>query len=131
MLHEDVTGVVIGMFYKVYNDLGAGFLERVYENGLALKLRQAGLVVLQQMPVHVYYEGVIIGDYCADMLVNGCVLLELKTADSIAPEHIAQLLNYLKATQIEVGLVLNFGPRPGFKRLMFTNDRKQNASTPK
>lgn len=129
MLHEEVTGKAIGMFYKVYNDLGYGFLEMVYENALAMKLRQIGLNVQQQAPILVYYEGTIIGKYKADILVNGCVMLELKTVESIAPEHLAQLLNYLKATQIEVGLILNFGPTPQFKRLMLTNDRKQKPPT--
>jgi GxxExxY protein len=128
MLHEEVTGVAIGMFYKVYNDLGYGFLEKVYENALAMKLRQAGLTVQQQAPIHVHYEGAIIGQYEADILVNRCVILELKTAESIAPEYLAQLLNYLKATQVEVGLILNFGPAPQFKRLILTNDHKQSPS---
>lgn len=124
MLYEELTGKIIGAFYQVYNDLGYGFLEKVYENALAHKLRQAGLTVQQQHPIRVYYEGLIVGDFYADMLIDERVILELKTAEAIAPAFQAQLINYLKATPIELGLLLNFGPKPEFKRQLLTNDRK-------
>jgi GxxExxY protein len=124
MLYEELTGKIIGAFYQVYNDLGYGFLEKVYENALAHKLRQAGLTVQQQHPIQVYYEGLIVGEFYADMLVDERVILELKTAEAIAPAFQAQLINYLKATPIELGLLLNFGPKPEFKRQLLTNDRK-------
>ena len=129
MLYEELTGKIIGAFYQVYNDLGYGFLEKVYENALAHKLRQAGLTVQQQHPVRVYYEGLIIGEFFADMLVDERVMLELKTAETIAPIHQAQLTNYLKATPIELGLLLNFGPKPAFKRQLLTNDRKPSLKS--
>jgi GxxExxY protein len=124
MLHSDLTGVIIDAFYTVYNTLGYGFLEKVYENALAIELRQRGLVVAPQVPIHVYYEGQLVGDYFADLLVNGIVILEIKAAEDIIEAHSAQLINYLKATDIEVGLVLNFGPKPTFKRKVFSNTRK-------
>lgn len=124
MLYEELTGKIIGAFYQVYNDLGYGFLEKVYENALAHKLRQAGLTVQQQHPIRVYYEGLIVGEFYADMLIDERVILELKTAEAIAPAFQAQLINYLKATPIELGLLLNFGPKPEFKRQLLTNDRK-------
>jgi GxxExxY protein len=124
MMYEELTGRIIGIFYRVYNDLGYGFLEKVYENAMAHKLRQAGLTVQQQHPIQVYYEGLIVGEFYADMLVDERVILELKTAEAIAPAFQAQLINYLKATPIELGLLLNFGPKPEFKRQLLTNDRK-------
>jgi len=124
MMYEELTGKIIGAFYQVYNDLGYGFLEKVYENALAHKLRQAGLIVQQQHPIQVYYEGLIVGEFYADMLVDDRVILELKTAEAIASAFQAQLINYLKATPIELGLLLNFGPKPEFKRQLLTNDRK-------
>jgi GxxExxY protein len=136
MLYEELTGKIIGAFYQVYNDLGYGFLEKVYENALAHKLRQAGLTVQQQHPIKVYYEGLIVGEFYADMLVDERVILErvileLKTAEAIAPAFQAQLINYLKATPIELGLLLNFGPKPEFKRQLLTNDRKPGLKSRK
>ncbi|TAK67457.1 MAG: GxxExxY protein [Bacteroidetes bacterium] len=126
MLHEELTGKIIAAFYKVYNTLGHGFLEKVYENALALELKRLQLQAEQQRKVDVYYEETRVGEYYADIIVNNLVVLELKTAEGIAPEHEAQLLNYLKATNIEVGLLLNFGPKPQFIRRIFTNDKKIN-----
>ena len=131
MMYEELTGQIIGIFYKVYNDLGHGFLEKVYENAMAHKLRQAGLTLQQQHPIQVYYEGLIVGEFYADMLVDNRVILELKTAEAIAPAFQAQLLNYLKATPIELGLLLNFGPKPEFKRQLLTNDRKPSLKSKK
>lgn len=127
-LHSDLTKTMIGTFYEVYNELGHGFIESVYENSLAIALRGKGYEVHQQIAIPVWFRGKKVGDFDADMLVNRLVLLELKVARSIEDAHVAQLLNYLKATPIEVGLLLNFGPRPEFKRVVFGNDRK--ASTP-
>ncbi len=122
--HADITGKVIGAFFKVYNNLGYGFNEKVYENALALELRKAGLKVTQQQEIAVYYAGETVGDYRADMVVNGVVILELKAARELAEEHEAQLLNYLKATNIEVGLLLNFGVKAEHKRKVYDNERK-------
>ena len=124
MLYEDITGKIIKAFYKVNNILGFGFLEKVYENAMRLELVSMGLKVDQQKNIRVYYEGREIGDYFADLIVNDVVIIELKAAESLCEEHEAQLINYLKATKIEVGLLLNFGKKAEFKRKIFTNDQK-------
>lgn len=123
--YSDLTEKIIGSFYEVYNELGHGFLESVYENSLAIALRQKGLEVYQQIAVPVWFRGVQVGDFDADIMVNKCVILELKAVRSIEPAHIAQLLHYLKATEIEVGLLINFGPKPEFRRVAFSNERKR------
>ena len=116
---EDVTERIIGCAIKVSNTLGVGFLEKVYKNALVVELARAGLLVEQQKPIQVSYEGVIVGEFGADIIVNGFVILELKAAKIIDPVHQAQLLNYLKATGLKVGLILNFGtPRLGIKRMV-------------
>ncbi len=125
MLHKEITGTIIQSFYTVYNALGYGFLEKVYENALVHELTKLGLKVRQQMPIQVYYDGISVGEYFADLAVEDCVIVELKAAESLRPEHAAQLINYLKATEIEVGLLFNFGPKPEFARKIFTNDRKK------
>jgi GxxExxY protein len=122
--HADVTELIIKAFYTVYNTLGYGFLEKVYSNALAIELRKLGLEVVQEARIAVYYERELVGEYSADLLVGGVVIVELKAAKRLLEEHEAQLLNYLKATPYEVGLVLNFGPKPEFKRKAFDNDRK-------
>jgi GxxExxY protein len=124
LLHKDITDKVIKAFYKVYNVLGTGFLEKVYENAMAIELRTMGLVVERQKLMKVYYGQHSVGDYFADIVVNGVVIVELKAAASICDAHLSQLNNYLKATEIEVGLLLNFGPEPKFQRKYLTNDRK-------
>jgi GxxExxY protein len=129
MLHKDLTNKIICAFYKVYNTLGHGFLEKVYENALAIELKKAALAVTQQESVKVYYDGAQVGDYFADIVVNGLVILELKTSESLRPEHLAQLTNYLNATDKEVGLLLNFGKKPEFKRILLTNDKKHFLHT--
>ncbi len=126
--HAELTEVIIGTFYEVYNELGNGFLESVYENSMAIALRLKGFETLQQIAIPVHFRGILVGDFNADMLVNRLVILELKAVRSIDPSHIAQLLNYLRATEIEVGLLLNFGPKPEFKRVVFGNDRKGSAA---
>jgi GxxExxY protein len=124
LLHEDLTNEILGSFYEVYNKLGFGFLERVYENSLALLLRERGIDVQQQAPISVYFHGVLVGEYYADILVNDLVIVELKAAETLRQEHLAQLRNYLRATDVEVGLLLNFGHNATFKRVFLTNDRK-------
>jgi len=123
--HRELTEKIIGVFYEVYNELGHGFLESVYEEAMAVALPQAGLKLERQVPLRVTFRGAVVGDFRANLLVENAVLLELKAAREIEPVHEAQLLNYLRATQIEVGLVLNFGPKPQFKRLVFENSRKE------
>ncbi len=125
MLEEELTGRIIGAFFTVYNTLGSGFLEKVYENALALELRNQGLKTEQQKRIQVFYDKQLVGDYFADIVVENTVVLELKAAEAIAPEHEAQLINYLKGTEIEVGLLLNFGPKPQFVRRVFANERKK------
>ena len=123
--HSQLTGQIISIFYTVYNLLGGyGFLEKVYENGLALRLQQAGFMVRQQYPIKVYLDGVVIGEYFADLLVNDLVIVELKSVQGLADVYEVQLLNYLKATKYEVGLLLNFGPEPEVKRKVYDNSRK-------
>ena len=122
--HAELTQAIIGTFYEVYNELGHGFLESVYENALAIALRAKGFDVLQQIAIPVFFRSTQVGDFVADVLVNKLVILELKSARAIDSAHMAQLLNYLKATPIEIGLLLNFGPKPEFKRVAFGNDRK-------
>jgi len=124
LLHAELTERVIGIFYDVYNDLGYGFLESVYENGLSLALSEAGFNVARQKLVDVWYRGSKIGDFRADMVVNNTLLLELKTANVIDHSFEKQTQNYLKATSLEVALILNFGPAPQFRRLVFDNKRK-------
>ena len=124
-LHAEITEVIIGCFYTVYNKLGFGFLEKVYENALLIELKEAGLNAFPQIPIEVYYKNIKVGNYFADILVNDKVILELKAGDGIIiEEHELQLVNYLRATEIEVGLTLFFGKKPQFKRKIFTNDLK-------
>jgi GxxExxY protein len=121
MIHEELTNKIICAFFNVYNKLGHGFLEKVYENSLVIELKKFALSVCQQERLQVFYDEVLVGDYIADMIVNDLVILELKSAESLKNEHFAQLRNYLKATNKEVGLLLNFGKRPEFKRIVFGN----------
>ena len=122
--HSDLTEKIIGAFYKVYNALGYGFSEKVYENALAFELRQLGLLVEQQKQILVYYAGQVMGEYAADLVINGVVIIELKAVRQLLEEHEAQLLNYLKATPIEVGLLLTFGPKAEYRRKVYDNERK-------
>lgn len=124
-LHKELTSEIINRFYIVYNKLGYGFLEKVYERALKFELEKAGLLVEHQKPISVYYETELVGDYFADLIVENKVIIELKTANIICEDHEFQLINYLKATEIEVGLLLNFGKKPEFKRKVFSNDRKK------
>ena len=117
--HQELTERIIGIFYDVYNELGHGFLESVYENAMVLALSESGISCQAQHPISVRFRGRIVGDFRADILVENCVLLELKCAKTIDEAHVAQTLNYLKATDIDVALLLNFGPQPSIKRLFF------------
>jgi GxxExxY protein len=123
-LHSDLTENIIKAFYKVYNTLGYGFLEKVYENAMLIELRKMGFNAQKQIAINVYYEGELVGEYKADIIVVDKVILELKASESLHEQDEAQLLNYLKATEIEVGLLLNFGLKPQIKRKIFTNDKK-------
>jgi GxxExxY protein len=124
LLHKELTNNIISCFYRVYNDLGYGFLERVYQNALYFVLIDEGLNCEVEKPVKVYHNGRVVGDYRADLLVENCVLLELKANEELNLANEKQLINYLKATNIEVGLLLNFGKQPQFKRKVFSNDKK-------
>jgi len=126
LIHSGITDLVIKAFYWVYNGLGYGFLEKVYENATALKLRQWGLTVEQQ--VNVYFEGVEVGQYFADLMVAGSVIVEVKAVQDINPAHEAQLVNYLKATNMKVGMLLNFGLKAEFRRKVFFVDRDQGGN---
>ncbi len=128
MLHHALTEKIIGVFYDVYNELGHGFLESIYETAMVIALREKGLVVEQQVEVPVWFRGNKIGNFFADLFVEGVVIVELKAVRSIDPSHEAQLLHYLRSTQIELGLLLNFGVRPEIKRKIFDNPRKSVRS---
>jgi len=126
LLYQDITDEIIHCFYQVYNSLGYGFLEKVYENALKYELEKKGLEVTQQKSIQVYYEEQIVGNYFADLLVENKIILELKAGEmeDTLQNHELQLYNYLKATKYEVGLVLLFGKKPIVKRKIFTNDNK-------
>jgi GxxExxY protein len=128
--HADVTEKIIGLFYDVYNELGYEFLECVYEESLVIALNQAGLTASRQIPLPVWFRGHTVGEFRADLLVENCVLLELKAAQSLDLAHEAQLLHYLKSTEVEIGMLLNFGTRPQFRRIIFDNDRKKIRGNP-
>ena len=123
--HRDLTGRIIKAFYEVYNEMGHGYVESVYQHALALALKDEGLVAESQCALTVWFHGYPVGDFRADFVVEGTILIELKCSKAIDPVHEAQLLNYLRATDLEVGLLLNFGPKPEFKRLVFENTRKR------
>jgi GxxExxY protein len=126
--HSELTGKIPGAFFQVHKDLGYGFSEKVYERALAILLGEMSMKVETQVHLCVYYHGQKIGEYIADLIVNDIVLLELKATEKIIEDHAAQLLNYLKATNIEVGLVLNFGPTAEFRRKIYDNERKGSLS---
>ncbi len=124
MKYEELTEQIIKAFYKVYNTLGYGFLEKVYENALTIELKKYGFEVERQKSICVYYDDVEVGVYYADVVVNDVVIVELKASETLVEEHAIQLVNYLKATDIEVGLLLNFGKKPEVKRKVFDNNFK-------
>ena len=122
--YKKVTEGIIEIFYRVYNKLGYGFLEKIYENAMMKEFKKNGIPAVSQTAIKVIYEDEIIGEYFADILVDHKVIVEIKASKSLAKENEAQLLNYLKATEVEVGLLLNFGPKPDLKRKVFDNIRK-------
>lgn len=120
--YSDITQVIIGAFYKVYNALGYGFLEKVYVNSLLIELRKSGLICETQYQITVYYDEQEVGFYIADIIANGCIIIEVKATEALCEAHEFQLVNYLKATEIEVGLLLNFGKKPECKRKVYSNN---------
>jgi GxxExxY protein len=131
LLHRELTDAILGAFYRVHRELGAGFAERVYERSLAREMGALGLMVESQVDIGVQFRGQTVARFRADVLVDRRVLLEIKARAALDSAHTAQLLNYLRASSIEVGLLLNFGARPEFQRLLFTNDRKGRGCTRK
>jgi len=121
LLHKELTSAILKSFYEVYNKLGYGFLEKVYENALYMELSGMGFHCDKQRPIEVYYKDSKVGQYFADIIVENLVIIEIKAAEGLVEENEYQLINYLKATDIEVGLLLNFGKEPQFKRKVFTN----------
>lgn len=121
-----MTGKVLKAYYNVFNKLGFGFLEKVYENAMCIELEKAGLNFKKQCPIEVFYDGQKVGVYFADILVEDQLIIELKAAESLCEEHECQLINYLRATNIEVGLLLNFGKKAQFRRKVFLNQHKSN-----
>lgn len=128
--YAELTDKIIGVFFDVYNELGHGFLESVYEESLVIALRDVGLKVDRQIAVPVWFRKQQVGDFRADLLVENLVLLELKCVRILERAHEAQLLHYLRSTNIEIGLLLNFGLHPQFRRLLFDNERKKIRENP-
>jgi GxxExxY protein len=132
LLHAEVTEKIIGVYYDVYNEVGHGFLETVYRKAMQIALAEAGLLVQHEFPIPVWFRGQEVGIFRADLLVANCILLELKAVASLDRAHEAQLLHYLRATEIELGLLLNFGgPKPQFRRLVFQNENKKTRVHPR
>ena len=128
LLHQDLTSLILKTFYEVYNELGYGFLEKVYQNALLIELRKNGLEATPNKKIKVYYKGENVGNYYTDIIVNNTIILELKANDYIVEEFENQLLNYLKGTDCEIGLLLNFGKKPEFKRKIYENKRKNRKN---
>jgi GxxExxY protein len=123
-LHSELSGKIIKAFYNVYNTLGFGFYEKIYENAMIIELNKMNLIAENQEKIIVFYEAKNVGEYYADIVVEHKIIVELKTVDTLNEDHDAQILNYLKATNIEIGLLLNFGIKPQVKRRILTNDLK-------
>ena len=128
LLHKDLTDKIIQVFYKVYRELGYGFLEKVYHNAMLIELTLQGISCQRQQKINVFYQGRNIGEYFSDITVNGLIILELKASELLVEANENQLINYLRATEFEVGLLLNFGKNPEIRRKIFTNDRKKLSS---
>lgn len=126
IVSKELTDMIITNFYRVYNELGYGFLENVYKNALFFALTDEGLKCETEKPIKVYFENRVVGNYFADIVVEDRVILELKACEELNPAHEAQLINYLKATDIEIGYLLNFGKKARFCRKIFSNDRKSD-----
>ena len=128
MQHQETTEQIIKAFYNVYNTLGYGFLEKVYENALLIELKKNGFMCEKQKPISVFYENEIVGEFFADIIVNDTIILELKACETLINEHELQVINYLKATDIEVALLLNFGKIPQVKRKIYSNEFKKQKN---
>ena len=126
LLHRGITEAILKVYFEVYNELGSGFLEKVYQNAMYFELKEKGFKVEAQKQIKVYFKKQLVGEYFSDLLVEDKVIVELKAIEMLMDVHMAQIMNYLKATEIEVGLLLNFGEEPEFKRVIYTNDRKVN-----
>lgn len=122
--HKELTDGILKTFYEVYNELGYGFLEKVYQNSMYIELKNKGYKVEAQNKIKVYYKGTKVGEYYADLIVENLIILELKAVDYIVKDFENQILNYLRSTDCEVGLLLNFGKKPEFRRKIFENNRK-------
>ena len=128
LVHQQITGAIIGAFYSVHSQLGFGFLEAVYVNALAVLLKRAGLGVEREVPFEILFHGCNIGSYRADFVVEGRVIVEIKAGRCILPQHTAQLINYLKASRLQVGMLLNFGEEAQFKRVVWTRSSPRNSA---
>lgn len=126
LLHHTITDAILKVYYEVYNELGSGFLEKVYQNAMYFELKAMGYKVEAQKQIKVFFKGQLVGEYYSDILVEDKVIVELKATELLLNVHVAQIMNYLKATEMEVGLLLNFGEEPEFKRIIYTNNRKIN-----
>lgn len=126
--HSELTGKILGAFFQLHKELGFGFPEKVYEAALEVLLTEIGLIVERQKDIFVYFHGKVVGEYRADMIVNGLVLIEIKSVEQLTAAHDAQLLNYLKATEMEVGLLVNFGRQAEFRRKIYDDSRKGSLS---
>ena len=126
MLHDTITSSILGAFFEIYRERGYGFLEIVYSNSLAAELGLRGLEVKREVPTQVHWKGILVGTYRMDLLVDNKVLVEVKTVEKLTDAHNRQLVNYLKATGLEVGLLLNFGPEPQFVRRANTKDQSRS-----
>ena len=125
LIQKELTNKILKSYYKVYNTLGFGFLEKVYENALMIELEKNGIEAIKQKPIKVFYDNQLIGEYFADIMVEESIILELKAVEYLIEEHENQLINYLKSTNIEIGLLLNFGKKPEIRRKFFSNERKK------
>ena len=125
---EELCRKIIKAYYNVYNTLGYGFLEKVYENAMVLELRKMEIHGRRQVPIKVYYDSERVGDYFADIIVEDLIIIELKAGEALCEEHEAQLINYLRATSIEVGFLFNFGQKPEFRRKIFENKYKKSVN---
>ena len=128
LLHGDLSHAIIGAFYSVYSELGVGFLEVVYANALAILLKHAGLAVGREVPFEIVFHGQSIGLYRADVIVESRIIVEVKASRCIIPQHASQLLNYLKASNLQLGILLNFGEKPEFKRVVSTRSSPRDNS---
>ena len=127
-IYSELTDKIIGCAYDVYNQLGFGFMEKVYENAMMIKLPQKGLEVVQQVPINVYFEDKLVGEYFADILVNNKVIFEFKAVSALSKAHEVQLVNYLKATGLEVGLLINFGAEGKLEWKRLVKSRQESAN---